>query len=593
MGSMRAVSVETHLVRKLAAVLYADVAGYSRLMGVDEDDTHRRLSAFLDVFDASVQLHNGRTVHYAGDAILADFETATDALSCAVSTQVEFAERNSVVAMDRRLEFRIGLNIGEVIIDRNDIYGEGVNVAARLEALAEPGGICLSEAFRTLVGNRLELAYEFMGERRVKNIAEPLRVYRVRIQNGSAEPERDEPDTTRPTIAVLALDNMNKDPDQEYFSDGISEDIITDLSKLSGLTVIARNSSFAYKGQQVDVREICKQLGVRYLLEGSVRKAGERVRVTVQLIDGSTGAHLWAERFDRDLTDIFEVQDEIRRDVVAALGAQLTTREARFAPRSYTANLEAYDYFLKGREQALRDTSEANQEARAQLTRALDLDPKFSLACSHLSRNYVLSYVNRWGSDPQADILHALELASRAIELDADNPHAHFAEAMARLWSRQQDHALSAIERAVQLDSNFADGHAGKGLILVYLDRAREGGECIARAMRLDPHYRDILLHIKAMACFHDDHFDEAIDWLRRRLIRKPESDISRVLLASAHGHSGSFEQARTQWQELMRVNPGYSIEHRRKILPYRNASGFDRIVEGLELAGIDVGDHA
>lgn len=584
--------MDSRLPRKLAAVLYADVAGYSRLTGIDEEGTHRQLGECLDLFDAAVGLHNGRTVHYAGDAILAEFETASDALSCAVATQREFAQRNAVIAAERRLQFRIGLNLGEVITDRGDIYGAGVNVAARLESLAEPGGICLSDAFRVSVGSRFDLGYESLGEQRVKNIDEPLRAFRVVDREGKAPASSravaDHTARAGAAIAVLALQNMSGDAEQEYFSDGISEDIITDLSKLPGLTVIARNSSFAYKGRQVDIREVSEQLGVDYVLEGSVRKAGGRVRVTVQLIEGRTGAHAWAERYDRELTDIFEVQDEICREVVGAIGARLAPREETAQAPAGTSNLEAYDYFLRGRDQALRDTGDANRTARDLLSRAIELDSSFSLACSHLSRCYVLSYVNRWSEDPAGDIDRALDLAARAIDLDRANPHARFARAMAELWSRRHDDALIAVGEALDIDANFADGHAGKGLILIYMGRADEAIDCVERAMRLDPHYRDILLHVMALAHFHAGHLDTAADWLRRRLIRKPESDISRVLLAAALGHLGACEQARTQWDALMAVNPSYSISHRRRVLPYREPAAFDYVVDGLRAAGID-----
>ena len=320
--------MEDKLPRKLAVILYADVADYSRLTGEDEDTTHRRLSEYLDLVSNSIGHHQGNVVHYAGDAVLADFGTVTNALECATSIQNDLSNRNQDLPDERKIQFRIGINLGEVIVDRDDIYGNDVNVAARLESLADVGGICISDAVRTAIGNKLPIAYEFMGEQSVKNIKEPIRAYQVILhpqeQGREVDPEFQEFELPqKPSIAVLPFTNMNADPEQEYFSDGISEDIITALSKINNLLVIARNSTFTYKGKAVDVRQISREQGVRYVLEGSVRKAGNRIRVTAQLIDATTGHHIWAERYDRELDDIFAVQDEIVREIVVALDVEL------------------------------------------------------------------------------------------------------------------------------------------------------------------------------------------------------------------------------------------------------------------------------
>jgi TolB-like protein/Tfp pilus assembly protein PilF len=394
----------------------------------------------------------------------------------------------------------------------------------------------------------------------------------------------------RPSIAVLAFENMSSDPEQEYFSDGVVEDIITDLSKIPGLFVIARNSSFAYKGGQPDVREVCRELGVRYVLEGSVRKAAQRIRVTAQLIDGTTGGHLWAERYDRDLHDIFAVQDEVTREIVAALAPRLSPPEGEPADSSYTENLEAYEHFLRGRDQAFRDTPEANAQARAMLEKATELDPRFSLAFSHLSRNCVIAYVNRWGDEPDRSLERALKLGERAVELDETNPHAWFAIGAAALWSGQHDRAAAAADRCLALDPNFAEGHAVLGLILVYSGKPREAIASLHKAMRLDPHYRDIYLHLLALAHVQLEEYDQAASDLKRRLVRKPESDISRVLLASVHGHLGDVDASRAEWDEALRINPDYTLEHRRGILPYRNPADFEQILEGLRKGGLAKG---
>ena len=578
------------LPRKLAAILYADVAGYSRLTGADEDATHRTLSEYLDVISTIVGHHRGRVMHYAGDAVLAMFDAVVDAIDCAGAIQKDLKTRGETLPEDRRLQFRIGVNLGDVIEDRGDIYGDGVNIAARLESLAEPGGICISGTVHDAIGNKLAAQYEFMGEQQVKNIEKPVRAFRQlpgatkQIRATPSEPaELDLPD--KPSIAVLPFINMSGDPEQEYFCDGVVEDIITDLSKIAGLLVIARNSTFAYKGKRCDVRDVCRELGVRYVLEGGVRKAANRIRITAQLIDGTSGGHLWAERYDRDLHDIFAVQDEVTREIVAALAVELTVEERE--PGRYTENLEAYEHFLRGREQAFQDTAQANAQARTMLEKAIELDPRFSLAFSHLSRNHVIAYSNRWGETPDESLERAVQLGQRAVELDASNPHAYFAVSAAALWMKQHDVSIAAAEKCLAIAPNFADGHGILALIFVYSGKPREAIASLNKAMRLDPHYRDIHLHFLALAHVQLGEYEQAVAVLKRRLVRKPESDISRMLLAAVYGHLGNFEESRIEWAEVLRINPDYSLEHRRKTLPYKDPADFEHVLDGLRKAGL------
>ena len=345
--------MEERLPRKLAAILYADVAGYSRLTGEDEEGTHRRLSEYLDLISNAIAEHEGRVVHYAGDAVLADFGTVTEGLSCATFIQRKLTSRNQDLPDERQVQFRIGVNLGEVIVDRDDIYGDGVNVAARLESLAEPSGICISESVRSAIGKNLDLGYEFMGEQRVKNIEEPVRAYRVIMEEGekpkiilTEEPTLNVPD--KPSIAVLPFDNLSGDSEQEYFADGISEDLITALSRIRWFFVIARNSSFTYKGQAVEVTRVADELGVRYVIEGSVRKAANRVRISAQLIDATTGRHVWAERYDRSLADIFELQDEMAQTIVGAVEPELSAAERERAARKPPESLDAWETYQRG-----------------------------------------------------------------------------------------------------------------------------------------------------------------------------------------------------------------------------------------------------
>ena len=447
------------LERKLAGILYADVAGYSRLTGEDEDATHRRLSEYLDRIAETITQHHGEVMHYAGDAVLAKFDTVVDALSSAAAIQTDLSTRNQALPDERKVQFRIGVNMGDVIIDRGDIYGDGVNVAARLESLAEPGGICISESVRSAIGKKLPLEYEFLGEQQIKNITEPVKAYHARLKSGAvlpaptARPRRpmrhliaasaaatvliigvgvvtwgqpwrtsEEPASVerlafplpdKPSIAVLPFANMSGDPEQDYFVDGMTDDLITDLSKMSGLFVIARNSSFAYKGKSPDVRQVSRELGVKYVLEGSVRRAGEQVRINAQLIDSTTGGHLWADRYDGRIDDVFALQDKVTAKIVTSLALQLTAAERQRVARPETDNVVAYDAFLQGWEHLRRQTADEFAKALPYLKKAVELDSNYGRAYAALAWLYYhaskrswhksLGLSHRWKAAEQAD----------------------------------------------------------------------------------------------------------------------------------------------------------------------------------------------
>ncbi len=405
-----------HAERKLAAILAADVAGYSRLMSRDEEGTLRDLKAHLgELIEPRIAQHRGRIVKRTGDGLLVDFASAVEAVRCALAIQSGMAERNSTASGDGRIEFRIGINVGDVIIEGDDIYGDGVNIAARLEGIAEPGAIFVSRAVRDSVRDKLEIVLEDLGERPVKNISKPVRVFRIStgdppagVRSAAAPP----PVPDKPSIAVLPFDNMSGDAEQEYFSDGITEDVITDLSKISGLFVIARNSSFSYKGKATRVQDIGRELGVRFVLEGSIRKAGNRVRITAQLVDADSGGHLWADRFDRELTDIFATQDEVVDKIVAALAIKLTPREKRQLRRRGTNNVEAYDFWWRARELLGRGTREATAQARAMHRRAIEIDPRFAAPHAGLAFTTVSDYINGWAPDPETGPAGGRELGA-------------------------------------------------------------------------------------------------------------------------------------------------------------------------------------
>ena len=402
--------------RRLAAILATDVVGYSRLMGGDEEGTLAALKSLRkSLINPKILEYGGRIVKTTGDGALVEFASTVDAVRCAIDIQRAMPKRNTEVPADRKIEFRIGVNVGDIIVDGDDIFGDGVNVAARLESISEPGGICISDVVHQQVDGRVEATFADLGDQNLKNIARPVRVYRLDLIRKAASeaprPTRASPD--KPSIAVLAFTNMSADTEQEYFSDGISEDIITDLSKLSELHVIARNSTFTYKGKPVDVKRVGCELGVRYVLEGSVRKAGNRVRVTGQLIDAETGAHIWADRFDRDLIDIFAVQDELTQEIISALKVKLTLEKKDRLGRKGTIDVEAYNLFLRGREQAWLTTKSGNIEARNLLGRAVTINPEFAAAHAFVGFTYVNDYVNGWAEIPERSLQTGLEIAER------------------------------------------------------------------------------------------------------------------------------------------------------------------------------------
>jgi adenylate cyclase len=408
--------------RRLAAILTADVVGYSRLIRADEEGTIAALRALrANLIDPKIAAHRGRIVKLMGDGMLAEFASVVDAVHAAIEAQRSIIEHNAGLPEKKRIEFRVGINLGDVVIDGDDIQGDGINVAARLEGMAEPGGICVSGMVYEGVRDRIDALFEDMGEHEVKNIDRPVRMWRwvagaapstatsLAFSTPLALPDK-------PSIAVLPFDNMSGDVEQEYFADGISEDIITSLSKLSGLLVIARNSSFAYKGKAINLQKVASELGVRYVLEGSVRKSGERVRISAQLIDRETGGHLWAERFDRDLTDIFAVQDEVTQEIVSAMAVKLTGDEKIRLPQSATDNLDAYDYFLRGREQFWLFSKEGIAQAGIMLRQAIKLDPNFAPSYTFLSHARIQDYVNHWHAENDHPLEEAFELASTAVE---------------------------------------------------------------------------------------------------------------------------------------------------------------------------------
>jgi len=576
--------------RRLAAILAADVVGYSRMIGVDEAGTLTALRSLLkELVEPTLISHRGRVVKLMGDGLLAEFASVVDAVAAAVEIQDATPGRSANLAVDRRVALRIGVNIGDIAVEDGDIFGDGVNIAARLQEIADPNGVAVSDDAYRQLGGRLDLPFDDIGEKELKNIKQPVRVWMLSPTSApNASPMSGEPFElpNKPSVAVLPFLNMSGDPEQEYFSDGIAEDVTTSLSKLPQLFVIARNSSFTYKGKAHKAQEIADELGVRYVVEGSVRKAGNRVRISAQLIDCSTGGHLWADRFDRELTDIFAIQDEVTQEIVTAMALKLSARDQRKVTHRITDNLEAYDYFLRGREQHWLLSREASAQAKKLLQEAIVLDPNCAAAHASLADSYLLSYVNGWDPIPDHSLAEGSKHAKLAVGIDPDYAHGHCAMGFAALWNRQHDRSVAEYKKAIALDPSYANAHVALGRALIYAGRSDEAIKSIEQGLRLDPYYHEIHLHLLAQANFQLGRYEEAVDFLRRRLIRRPDTDVSRILLAACYGHLGRTDEAKFESQEALKINPNYSLKNRRTVLPFKNDEDFQRLEEGLLKAG-------
>ncbi|WP_119392477.1 adenylate/guanylate cyclase domain-containing protein [Taklimakanibacter lacteus] len=580
--------------RRLAAILAADVVGYSRLMEQDETATLTDVQArWADVVEPLVASHQGRIFKRIGDGMLVEFGSAVAAVECAVEMQKALAAANEEASAERRIVLRIGINMGDVMVDGGDLYGAGVNVASRIEGLAVPGGVAISNAVHEHVQGRLSIDFRDAGRHEVKNIERPLHIW-TWAPDGAAPSALDatggapQPPTGRPSIAVLPFDNMSGDSEQGYFADGITEDIITDLSKVSGLFVIARNSSFAYKGQAPDIRKVSRELGVRYVLEGSVRRVASRVRITAQMIDGATGGHLWAERYDRDMADVFSVQDEVTRTIVDALKVKLTAGEEARREHRGKVDPQAYDLIVRARQTLLQLRPEAAMEARRMLERALEIDPGLAAAYARLSIITFAEYANQWNNATDENLTRALQLARKAIETDDTEPQGHISLAIVLSWMRRLDEAEQAAERALALAPNLADAHTCLGNIRDYQGRHEDAAALFTRACRLDPQF-DMSLHFLGRALLALGRYDEAEIAFKRRLALMPRSDMSRFYLACLYGLTGRPEEARHAWQQTLEVNPSFSIDHLRRTLPYKDTALVDRLVDGLRSAGVAV----
>ena len=572
----------------------ADVVGYSRLMASDEAGTLAALNRHREVeFNPAVARYNGRIVKLIGDGTLAEFASVVDAINCAIAIQQ--AAHDSANA-EPRIALRIGINLGDIITQGDDIYGDGVNIAARLEQLAPEGGLCVSSVVKESAGSRIDASFSDGGEVSVKNIDRPLRVFHWHPDHAfaGATPLSLESiaggRSASPSIAVLAFDNMSGDPEQEYFSDGISEDIITDLSKVSGLTVIARNSSFAYKGKSVDLRTVGRELNVGSVLEGSVRRAGERVRITAQLIDANTGEHIWADRYDRDMTDIFSVQDEVTLEIVDALKVKLTPAEKANIASTGTTNLEAHEYYMRMRGFLFFPGMNAElwRHAIVHGERAIELDPDFAQAYGMLAIMHVLDFHNHWsGEDSKAVLDKAEKLAEHALAIDPDDIVPNHALAVVARWQGKYDLAASAIEKALAKSPDLALGLFTRGEVFMAIGRLPEAIDDFERAIRLDPGFTHQYLQFLAMTHFLMGNYETAALMFRERLVLAKDTDIGRAWLAATLGHTGEIAEAQKVWADLYRINPDFALETRLARLAFTDPSYLERIMEGLAKADL------
>ena len=578
-------------VRRLTAILAADVAAYSRLMGIDEEGTHEHLQAHLgDLINPKIAEHRGRIVKNTGDGFLAEFASVVDAVRCAVEVQRGMADRDLEMADERRIRFRIGINLGDVIAEERDIFGDGVNVAARLEALAEPGGICISRVVRDQVRDRLDYIFEDLGEQAVKNIARPVRVFRV---GDNAAPIEERlpawsqplPLPDKPSIAVLPFTNMSSDPEQEFFADGIAEDIITALSRYPSLFVIARNSSFTYRGRAVDVKQVGCELGVRYVLEGSLRKAGNRIRVTAQLIEAETAQHIWAEHYDRDLADIFVVQDDITEAVTIAITPAIAEAEQQRAARKPPGSLDAWAAYQRGLWHFNKVSAEDNALARKFFQQAVDLDPRFAGGYKGLCA--VESNEADYEGRGLSETLRSAEAsARRAVALDGADAEARSLLSTALRRRGDYEGGLAEAERALTISPNMAGAHYAKGASLVSAGRPKEALAAIERSIRLDPRRSAVRFNQIALALYFTGEYDAAVDAANRAIRSSPNYPNPYRWLAAALGQLGRIEEAKQALEKAIAIAPASFRMYVRERPPWRRPDNHAHMLEGLRKAG-------
>ena len=577
--------------RKLAAILYADVKGYSKMMGEDESSTVGAIKECRKLFAENIQTHRGRVVNTPGDSILAEFSSVVSALQCAVEIQNQLNDRNAELPDNRRMVFRIGVNLGDVIQSEDAIYGDGVNIAARIEALAEPGGICLSGSAYDQVENKLDLQYEYLGEHQVKNIKKPIRIYSVMMDFVINLPKEYQALSfqDKPSIAVLPFVNMSGDSEQKYFSDGITDDIITALSRSPWLFVISRNSSFTYQDKLVDIRQVSRELGVRYVLEGSVRKKGNHVRISAQLIDGSIGSHVWAEKYDSELQDIFELQDQISSQVVASILTQIQTHVINRNNRPERPDIVTWDLLARGWKLLYELTKESLASAEIIFRKAVAFAPKSCVANYLLAAVIIHQTFMNYVTEREASISEAYKFAKRSIALDEQNEYAHWAMGVIQNHRIMHDLAIAEFKRAIELNPNCSLAHGSLGTVYIYTGEPDKSVKYSEFAIRLNPRDPSIFFRYSALALAHfvAGRYLEASKWARKSTQRKPSWDTGHVVFASSLAHLNRLEEAKKAVGDYLQNVPDASISKRIPQYPFKDPKYPRLLAEGLRKAGL------
>jgi adenylate cyclase len=576
------------VIRKLRAILSADVKGYSLLMADDEVHTIQTLKAYRQIMSDFIKQHSGRVVDNPGDNLLAEFGSAVDAVGCAVQIQNSLKKENAKFVEEKRLQFRIGVNIGDIVQDGDRIYGSGVNVAARIEGIADPGGICISRNTYDQVKSKLCLDFEYLGEHEVKNIKEPVRGYKILLDTGQPKPLEEKlelPD--KPSIAVLPFNNMSGDPEQEYFSDGITEDIITALSRSSMLFVISRNSSFTYRGSAIDVRKVSRELGVRFVVEGSVRKAGNRIRVTAQLIDGTTGKHIWAEKYDGELQDIFDLQDTITQQVAATIQPQIYLYEGEKNIRVDRTDIATWELIARAWKLSDESTKESIISAEKLLRKTIAYAPKSCEAYLMLACVIIMQIVLRYSSNPTADAKEALSFARRAVSLNSNNEYAHVYLGIAQYLLDKRDLAISELRRAIEINPNNATAYAALGNVLC-TKNPDESIECNKKALRINP--RDPTNYFQysalAWAYFMKGKYSEAINWIKKAIQMNPYYRPPHTYLITSLVKLNKLEEAKAAWEYYLEYYPDETISKIKNYFSW-DKRGVDHIFQALSKIGV------
>ena len=576
--------------RRLAAILATDVVGYSRLIRADEEGTIAALKTLrADVIDPKLAEHHGRIVKLMGDGMLAEFPSVVDAVRAAVETQQAVAEHNSDLPKDKWIEFRVGINLGDVVIDGDDIHGDGVNLAARLEALAEPGGICISAAVYDQVRDKLDMPFRDMGEQDVKNIDRPVRVWQwvAGTAPGTAgSPASSSPLALpdKPSIAVLPFDNMSDEMDQEYFADGLTEDIITELSRFQTFFVIARHSAFVYKGKAVTVQDVGRELGVHYVVEGSVRKAGDRLRVVVQLIEAASGNHIWAERYDRELGDIFDLQDDLTQAIVAAIPGRLESADLNRIKRKRPEDMAVYDYVLRGKMHHHRCTKDDNTEALRLLDKAIELDPEFAEAYAWKACTLGQALARGFGDNKEELFAQDVEAVEKALSLDENNFECHWIMCEVRMMVARLEEAELHHQKAFALNPNDPRVVAQRSELLTWLGRPVEGVDWARQAMRLDPYAAAGRAHLLGRALYIARSYEDAIEAFKQ--VRVP-SFSHHAEIAACYAQLGSDEKASLHAGKVLSLKPDFSIADHVQGLPFKESRDRDQYRDGLCKAGL------